>query len=268
MKAKTFPAAITQTLKLWVKENPHMTLVEQKGTESVRMELRFNDSTHIYQWNIIPVHDSLTKITVYASDKAHSLKNKITIPFTASGFEKRTEKTLTDFLTVINEHIDNFKLGEVVEELFPGKTCLCTAKRTSQLEKANGMMRDYPLLNSAILNYKLQPDGPPLIEVTAWNMEEGHLSFNFCYPIKAKDSMPGNPELFFRDIPPLKAFKVEYHGNYITSDRAWYVLMDFAQKNNMDISGLPIEVFYNNPNLGGDAMQWKAEVFMPLKDAR
>jgi effector-binding domain-containing protein len=267
MKVKTFPAAITQTLKLWVKESPHVTLLEQKGAESVRMKLNFKDSTHIYQWNIIPVHDSLTRINVYASDEAHSLKNKIMVPFTVTGFEKRTEKTLTDFLTVINEHINNFKVGAVVEKLFPEKTCLCTAKKTSQLEKAHGMMRDYPLLNNTILNYNLQADGPPLIEVTAWDKEEGRLNFNFCYPIKATDSMPDNPELFVRNIPRLKTLKVEYNGNYITSDRAWYVLTDFAQKNDLDITGLPIEVFYNNPNLGGDAMQWKAEVFMPLKDA-
>ncbi|MDX1314595.1 MAG: AraC family transcriptional regulator, partial [Eudoraea sp.] len=232
MQAKTFPAAITQTIKLWAKENAHMNILEQKGTESIKMELTFNDSTHIYQWDIIPVHDSLTRINVFAMDKVHSLKNKVSVPFSETGFEKRTEKSLTDFLTVINEHIDNFRVGTVTEAQFTGKTCICSAKETSQLEKANGMMRDYPLLNNTILKYNLIPDGPPLIEITDWNQQEGRLSFNFCYPVKEKDSLPEHPELFFREIPSARALKAEYNGNYITSDRAWYVLMDNAQENN------------------------------------
>jgi hypothetical protein len=28
----------------------------------------------------------------------------------------------------------------------------------------------------------------------------------------------------------------------------------------------PIEFFFNNPNMGGDALRWKAEVFLPIKE--
>ena len=268
MQAKTFPAAITQTLKLWAKENSNMSILEQKGTESITMELSFGDSTHIYQWDILSIHDSLSKVNVYTKDETHSFKNKIGVPFTDTPFKKRTEKTLKDFLIIINEHIENFRVGTIVEEQFRERTCLCTAKETSQLEKANGMMRDNPLLSGTILKYGMEPDGPPLIEITEWNKEAGLLKYNFCYPIKEKDTLLDNPELFIRTISSVNALKTEYNGNYITSDRAWYVLSDFADKNNLAISGLPIEVFYNNPNLGGDALQWKAEIFMPLQDAR
>ncbi|MCE2613252.1 GyrI-like domain-containing protein [Flavobacteriaceae bacterium D16] len=268
MQVKTFPEAITQTLKLWERDNSHMKLLEKNGTESFTMELSFSDSTHIYQWDILPVNDSLTKINVFARDKAHSLKNKISVPFTETVFEKRTKKTLTDFLTVINEHIDNFKVGKVLEEQFSGKTCLCASRNTSQLDKANGMMKDFPLLNNAILKYRLEPDGPPLIEITEWNKEADSLRFNFCFPVKLPDSLLNIPELFFKEIPPTKALKAEYRGNYITSDRAWYRISDYAKNNNIPIAELPIEVFHNNPNLGGDALQWRAEIYIPLKDAR
>jgi hypothetical protein len=42
--------------------------------------------------------------------------------------------------------------------------------------------------------------------------------------------------------------------------------MDYADKNDLKISGLPVEVFHNNPNMGGDALKWKTEIYMPLKD--
>ena len=56
-----------------------------------------------------------------------------------------------------------------------------------------------------------------------------------------------------------------YNGNYITSDRAWYALLNYADKNNISVDALPIEIFYNNPEMGGNALLWKTEVYLPLK---
>ena len=64
----------------------------------------------------------------------------------------------------------------------------------------------------------------------------------------------------------VKALKATYNGNYITSDRAWYALLEHAERNAIKVSETPIEVFYNNPNFGGDELQWNAEIFMPLID--
>ena len=59
--------------------------------------------------------------------------------------------------------------------------------------------------------------------------------------------------------------KAIYNGNYITSDRAWYSLHDYANKNNIKIEENPTEIFHNNPNMGGDELKWKTEVFIPIK---
>ena len=66
--------------------------------------------------------------------------------------------------------------------------------------------------------------------------------------------------------PAKKALMAIYNGNYITSDRAWYALLDYAEKNEIPITGLPLEIFYNNPNMGADEKNWKAEVFMPFAE--
>ena len=64
----------------------------------------------------------------------------------------------------------------------------------------------------------------------------------------------------------VKAIKATYNGNYITSDRAWYALLDYAEKNDILIDKKPLEVFYSNPNFGGDELLWEAEIFMPIKE--
>jgi len=42
--------------------------------------------------------------------------------------------------------------------------------------------------------------------------------------------------------------------------------MDYAEKNNLEVTGHPLEFFYNNPNMGGNELNWKAEIFMPLQE--
>jgi hypothetical protein len=32
------------------------------------------------------------------------------------------------------------------------------------------------------------------------------------------------------------------------------------------VEDTPVEVFYNNPNMGGNALTWKAEIYLPLKE--
>ena len=70
----------------------------------------------------------------------------------------------------------------------------------------------------------------------------------------------------YKQYNQVTALKAVYNGNYITSDRAWYALLDYAKQNNIAVNNNPVEVFYNNPNYGGDEMRWKAEIYMPIKE--
>jgi len=47
--------------------------------------------------------------------------------------------------------------------------------------------------------------------------------------------------------------------------RAWYALINYAKKNNIEIEKKPVEIFYNNPNFGGNELDWKAEIYLPIK---
>ena len=78
--------------------------------------------------------------------------------------------------------------------------------------------------------------------------------------------MPDHKIIKFKEVKGQKALKAIYNGNYITSDRTWYALVDEAKKRGLKISGNPIEVFHSNPNMGGDELLWKAEIYMPLDE--
>ncbi|MGB5668603.1 MAG: GyrI-like domain-containing protein [Maribacter sp.] len=266
-KVKTFPGTINQIIKTWNNTLDGSKMIEQESGDLLRLkqQIQFGDSIHIYSWHIIPETDSTSKVKVFIKDPQQSFKNKLTVPFSDTDFEKRSRKTLLDFNKKLNEHISNFKVKIIGKQHIDSTFCACTTQTTTQFGKARGMMKDFPLLDGFLATNGLKLNGRPFLEVTKWNMVKDSLSFNFCYPIIKSDTLPQHPDLNYKQSPLINAIKAEYNGNYITSDRAWYALLDYAKKNNLEVNALPIEVFHNNPNMGGEELKWKTEVYLPLK---
>jgi len=264
-KVNTTPGIVNQTIKLWANGLERSKLVEQKDWKHFTHQLKFNDSTHTYNWNVEALTDSTSKVKVLVTDTAHSLANKIAIPFSETDFEKRTKITVKNLMEVLKEHRERFKVTVMGLEEIPSKYCAYIPFKGKQTEKALQMMKTYSFLNSVMTKNSFELDGPPFIEIVNWNKQKDSITFNFCYPIIKPDSLPKVEGLLFKQIQNRKAIKSIYNGNYITSDRAWYTMIEYAKKNNLDIEEKPLEIFYNNPNMGGDELNWKAEVFMPLK---
>jgi len=265
-KARTFPGTINQSIKTWNSTLKDAQLVNQEGLTHLEQNIKFSDSTYLYQWDIIPLTDSTSKVKVYVKDLDHSLQNKIAIPFFNTDFEKRTISTVKDFSEKLNEHIDNFRVKVTGKKELAASYCAYVSVKTNQFGKAKGMMYNYPLLNTILANNGIELNGRPFIEITEWDKETDSIHYDFCYPIIKSDSLPEHPDLKYKQFNSRNALMAVYNGNYITSDRAWYALMDYAGKNDIQVTGLPVEVFQNNPNMGGDALTWKAEIYLPLKN--
>lgn len=265
-KARTFPGTINQSIKTWNSTLKDAQLVNQEGLTHLEQNIKFSDSTYLYQWDIIPLTDSTSKVKVYVKDLDHSLQNKIAIPFFNTDFEKRTISTVKDFSVKLNEHIDNFRVKVTGKKELPATYCAYISVKTNQFGKAKGMMYNYPLLNTILANNGIELNGRPFIEITEWDKETDSIHYDFCYPIIKSDSLPEHPDLEYKQFNSRNALMAVYNGNYITSDRAWYALLDYAGENEFEVTGLPVELFYNNPNMGGDALKWKAEIYLPLKN--
>ncbi|WP_297706446.1 AraC family transcriptional regulator [uncultured Eudoraea sp.] len=265
-KARTFPGTINQSIKIWSSTLKDAQLVKQEGLTHLEQNIKFNDSTYLYKWDIIPLTDSTSKVKVYVKDLDHSFGNKIAIPFFNTDFEKRTISTVKDFNENLNTHIDKFRVKIIGPGELTSTYCACVKVKTTQLVKAKGMMKYYPLLNNIFASNGIELSGRRFLEVTKWDRETDSIQFDFCYPIIKTDSLPQHPDMKYKEFNSRKALMAIYNGNYITSDRAWYALLDYADKNDIQVTGLPVEVFHSNPNMGGDGLNWKAEIYMPLKN--
>lgn len=267
-EAKTFPGAINQTIKLWNLSLDSDAPVQFNGDIlHLQQRLKFNDSTHIYDWEIIPLGDSLSKVVVNIRDENFSLSNKIKVPFSDTDFEKRSRKTVLNLMENINDHIDKFKVTiEGIEEI-PEKYIAYVPVKCTQFQKAGGMMENLAYISQMLLEHQVELNGPPMVQVTKWDMEKDSIEYNFGHPIIRSEKLPIGTDIQYKRIFPQRALKAVYNGNYITSDRAWYALLDYAKKNNIAVENKPVEVFYNNPNMGGDELNWKAEIYLPIKES-
>ncbi len=267
-KTKAIPGTIYETVKAWNMGFDSVVPIKFESPTHFEQTVVVNDSVHVYEWHISPVHDSLSEVEVNIKDPGNTLNNKISIPFSDTDFEKGARKTLIDFNNFLNEHLDDFKVSiEGEAELFTS-FCACVPLQTEPEQKAKGMMANYSLLNSILVENGVDLNGPPFVEVLDWDLKTNSLSYNFCYPILRSEKLPNHPGIEYKRIFSKKTLKAIYNGNYITSDRAWYALVDYAEKNNIPIEKKPIEVFYNNPNMGGNELEWKTEVFMPIKETK
>ncbi|WP_318343578.1 GyrI-like domain-containing protein [Flagellimonas baculiformis] len=267
-KAKAIPGTIYETVKAWNMGFDSVVPLQFESPSHFEQTIVVNDSVHVYEWNITRIHDSLSQVKVNIKDPEHTLKNKVSVPFSDTDFEKGSRKTLLDFNGFLNDHLKDFKVSIVGEAELFSSFCACVALNTSPEDKARGMMANYSLLNSFLVDNGVTLNGLPFVEVENWDIKANMLDYNFCYPIVRSEKLPNHPDIEYKRIFSKRSLKAIYNGNYITSDRAWYALQDYAKKNNIAVENNPIEVFYNNPNMGGNELNWKTEVYLPLKESK
>jgi len=264
--AKTTVGTVNQSIKSWNSSLQNFQPINQINEGELLQTIKQNDTTFNYLWKIKQTSDSTVKVSAFVKEESNKFKNRILIPFTEPSIEKEAKKSVKAFLTNLQNHLSEINITIEGVENSPQSYAAYVEVNSIQIEKAKGMMVNFGLLSSFINDNNLEANGQPFLEITSWNREKDSISYHFCFPFKKNDSINGNDLISIKEFPSKKCVKAVYNGNYITSDRTWYALEQYALKNNINIDLLPIEVFHNNPNMGGDESQWKTEVYLPIKE--
>ena len=264
-KAKTLPGDLIQTLAIWNKSLQPSHQLEIDSLSSVIQQITIGDRSYRYQWNFRQEDDSTTLVEAVISQPDRSFLNKLLVPFTRQQIEEDAEQQVRTFYKITQEHLDITRVSVMGLDSVDSRFCICIPLKTRQTDKANGMMKTYNYLVDYIEKNNLEVAGKPSIDILSWSHNEGTLEYDFCFPILPSDTLPADPSFYYKSILGTRAIKAVYNGNYITSDRAWYYLYQYARDNQLKIKGFPLEVFYNNPNMGLNESLWKAEVFLPVE---
>jgi effector-binding domain-containing protein len=262
--AKTLPGDIIQTIRVWNRSLDNAEALEVDSVYRLKQNIIWDNRSYVYNWYFKTINDSTTHVNVTITQPARSIRNKLLVPFSEQDVEQDASVIVRQFYDILQMHLKITNVEVLGESETEPAFCVCRSLETNQIEKANGMMKDYELLTSFISHFNLIANGPPIIKVTEWSHNVGSLKYDFCFPIVKTESLPVSSSIFYKEFNKEKVLKAVYHGNYITSDRAWYELIRFANSNGYKINGLPMEHFHNNPNLGLDEKKWKADVYLPI----
>lgn len=265
-KTNTLPGDIIQTVRIWNRSLDKAQIVAVDSFETLSQELTWNNKKYFLKWSFSNNIDTITSVNIRISEPNRKILNKILIPFTDQQIERDADEMGQAIYDILQWHLEITKVRISGEAKTKPLLCVCQSLVTSQVDKANGMMRSYPLFISFINKTELAVDGPPMIAVNKWKHSEGILEYDFCFPIKNKSELNLGEPFFYREFGIRKVLQAVYYGNYITSDRAWYALIQYARSKNYQIDSMPVELFYDNPTLGINERSWKAVISVPIQD--
>lgn len=267
-KANTSTGHVYTELLNWgkVTEITAASVGSKSPYQRVVHQLKMASKTYEIDWAITRLNDTVTRVKAGISQPGKSMINRLLIPFQDTEYEQTTLELVLDYKSFLDESIKQFSITIDGEEASPEQLCACTRSKTTPEKKAFSMMRDYSYLSGFIASNGLTANGRPLVEVIDLNEENRILEFNFCFPVKRTDLRPESPDIFFRELTGSKALKATYHGDYRFSEKSWYRLFEYAEKLGKAYKKAPIEIYHNNPNMGGDALQWTTTIYLPLEE--
>jgi hypothetical protein len=183
-KAKTTPGDVIETIRIWNRSLGKSQILEVDSFRHVKQTIVLGERQYTYVWNFDAVNDSILKINVRISEPGRRILNKMLIPFSEQPIETDASDLMRKFYNIMMEHLEITRVNIVGEAELDSSYCLCSSLETSQIEKANGMMKDFLPLTSFITRFGLKSAGRPSVRVTAWNHNAGTLKFDFCFPIE------------------------------------------------------------------------------------
>ena len=269
LKANTAPGTAYHMAKEWKPINSRdveMNLKHHTPFSSLEQEVTQKGETFILKWSFTPVDNDMSLIRVGIKQVNGNILDRLLIPFKEIAAEEFGKIYLLKYKKELENHLKRFKVTVDGKSIFPGGDYAYITLKSSLKEKANDMIR-YNIDMTSFLKKNGYPiSARPLIEVTDWDKKNETLTYNFCFPVVKKDTFPNHPGIKFKHIEAKKAIKATFNGNYRISDRAWFALEAYAKKEKLSIEK-PLEIFYDNPNFGGNELDWRADIFIPYKNA-
>ena len=214
-------------------------------------------------WQLKKVNDSITKVSGYFTDKNSSFGQKAKMLFSKTDFVKRSLNFAKNLRQFIHFEIKSHKISGIDTISMPSKKALYTSVKTTTSKKAQKMIADNSFIMGYITRNNLALDGYPFVKIESWNKQNDSIDFKFCFPIKEQHLGTHN-EIKYAEFEEFEAMQILFNGNYSKSHRAWYAFEDYFEENRIKRKVLPTEVFLNDPQLGGEDINWSARILIPL----
>ena len=271
-KAKSSPGALMSNVEEWSLLNEK----RKKFSYKVNHKTPFNqinetiktDSIELtLDWNFKSQNDTISQVLVGVSEKENSFYNRVTAPFLNTYFKETSIDLVKSLKDVVESQLQTtYRVKyDTIDSIPSLDYAYVLVKDVHMRDKAKEMMKHNPILLNYVTQNEIKNGTFPFLIVESWDLQNNLINYRYCFPIKIKDSLPKDDEVKIDKLTSKKALKAVYNGNFITSDKGWFLLHEYAKRNNIHIDAKPVEFFYDNPFMGGNELEWKTEVYMPIE---
>jgi len=269
-KVNAATGTISQGIMEWTttqskNRNEIYTVLEKRNYDFIKQQMKKGNEEMEYTWNMKSMNDSMTNITIGIKDLNHSFYNRLTAPFVSTKFRTEQIDKIKSFKIGLEDHIDDFKIRIDGERSSKEMYVAYISLKSVLQEKAQTMIGNDPKIVGYLDKNKIKIIGyRPYLEITDWDEDKEIVSFNYCFPIAKNTKYVSDSNVKFKIIPAMKGLQATYFGNYRTSDRAWFTLLDYAKKHGDKLENKPLEHFLANPFNGGNELEWETKIIIPF----
>lgn len=272
--ARNTPGAVFSEISEWKKfsapNSPDdIEILSREPFKNIVQKVKIDSTSYIeMNWDLEPVNDSVTALKVLVRSNRNGVNNRWDIinPFGNSTYIDTLKEKLTAFQYKLRNQRSSYKV--IVEkeiEGSPAPDCVCTTSTDIPVSgKAAEMVNKIDFLENYVLARDLKLNGFPFVKINRWDRDLDIIDFYFCFPVTETAGLDETSEVKIKSLESSPAVKAVFNGNYRLSHIAWFELLFQADLRNLETTGLPLEVFHNNPKTEENPAGWKAEIYLPL----
>lgn len=273
MQAKYGPGVVYREISQWKNFDPEkniqINISDSVPYRQIVQKINSGSSREVEMlWEFEKENDSTTEVNVKVRSLKNSFSNRLDIlnPFKSSVYVDSLKQRLLEFKKRLNERQDTYKI-KIADSTVTSPTteCICHSSQNIPVKnKALEMLQTIEFLENYVKENDIKLSGSPLVKVTKWDREKDLINFDFCFPVNLVARLQETPNIQFKKIAPSSSLKAVFNGNYRNSHLAWFDLLEEASEKGFKTSGMPLEIFHDNPQSGTDAITWKAEIYLPV----
>ncbi len=234
--------------------------------ESIHQTTEINQKPFELLWQFENLNDTNARVKLYFKNKQHSLAERYKSLFNKSENLDSLVKVSKRFKHKAQNFSDFFSIVIYGIDTINPTAYLYVKHRTKRANKAKEMINSNALLFQKNRDSLVTKTGKTFVKVNHWQPETDSISFRYAFPVLSQKTYPVDKLVKADSLKPQKALKAIFNGNYRISDQAWLAMYHYAKRKGIKLDLSPVEIYYNNPMLGGNDKNWRTDIYMPIKE--
>ncbi|MGY5848705.1 hypothetical protein ACW6QP_14940 [Salegentibacter sp. HM20] len=238
---------------------------KEEAYKKLNQDFSFGFGEINLQWNFNSLKDSLERVEIKVKHREDNFQKRFQVLFGKPEFQKQVVEAIENFRNKMEAQDEIFRIKIEETTTSPATQCICKELQAKPEQKAREMMQSISILSSFVEQNGLKSIGRPRILMQIPGDLSQVADFEFCFPLERGQKIPELKGLKLKEIEERKGLKAIYNGNYMFSHLAWSYVFEYAKMQNLDYQPQLLEVYNSNPQMGGDALEWEAEIYLFLK---